>query len=101
MTAHEQRKRRIRDLGEGVRVIGTPEPDEVCPERIHAELRLLRSRVRRGKTFGQLRFVPGERRFSREAPHSVRQVPAVPLAEALAGFDTIDDGAPIHMHIAE
>ena len=35
------------------------------------------------------------------APHSVRQVPASPLAEALAGFDAIDATAPIHIHIAE
>ena len=35
------------------------------------------------------------------APHSVRQVPPKPLADALTGFDSIDSKGPIHIHIAE
>ena len=35
------------------------------------------------------------------APHSLRQVPAKPLADALAGFASIDTKGPIHIHIAE
>ncbi|OZI60215.1 formimidoylglutamate deiminase [Bordetella genomosp. 11] len=35
------------------------------------------------------------------APHSLRAVPPASLAEALAGLDALDPGAPIHIHIAE
>ncbi len=35
------------------------------------------------------------------APHSVRQVPADPLADALNGILDIDAGMPIHIHAAE
>lgn len=35
------------------------------------------------------------------APHSLRAVPPDGLREALAGLDTIDPTAPIHIHIAE
>lgn len=35
------------------------------------------------------------------APHSLRAVPPDSLREALAGLDTIDATAPIHIHIAE
>jgi len=35
------------------------------------------------------------------APHSVRQVPAEPLAEVLSGFAALDATAPIHIHAAE
>jgi formimidoylglutamate deiminase len=35
------------------------------------------------------------------APHSLRAVPAPLLAEALAGFDRLVPGGPIHIHIAE
>ena len=35
------------------------------------------------------------------APHSVRQVPAGPLAAALAGFRKLSPGGPIHIHAAE
>lgn len=35
------------------------------------------------------------------APHSLRAVPPESLREALAGLDTIDPSAPIHIHIAE
>ena len=35
------------------------------------------------------------------APHSLRAVPPAALREALAGLDSIDASAPIHIHIAE
>ena len=35
------------------------------------------------------------------APHSLRAVRPESLAEALAGLDSMDGGAPIHIHIAE
>jgi formimidoylglutamate deiminase len=35
------------------------------------------------------------------APHSLRAVPPESLAEALAGLDSIDPTAPVHIHIAE
>ncbi len=35
------------------------------------------------------------------APHSVRQVPAAPLADALTGFHGMETAGPIHIHAAE
>ncbi len=35
------------------------------------------------------------------APHSVRQVPAQPLKEALDGFRALSKNGPVHIHIAE
>lgn len=35
------------------------------------------------------------------APHSLRAVPPDSLRDVLAGLDTLDAGAPVHIHIAE